>query len=338
VGRFGFGDPALSFNEVSVTEVGQRVECRWCHSQSPVGTTACDRCGAPLDTRDRVSDSGWREAPRLRDLAEIHFGDSTIQVDTGVVPVAEVSLSAADTVYFEHHAMLWKDDSVPMTVMTTPGGARRMLGDMPFVLSVAHGSGKVAFSRDASGAVVVLPIGPGMEIEVRGHAMLLSSGSVSYTFTKVPGLRTVFMAGTGMYFDKFTATSTPGILVLHGYGNVFQRTLAADETIELEPGGFLYKDSSVAMEVRTVDIGGASGGAAQGLQSARQLAGQGFRGLKAMRGLMKDGVAGAAEQLMGGGGASLANVFSSSYKMSLMKLTGPGRVGMQSMYQPKTTD
>lgn len=321
-----------------MTEVGQRVECRWCHSQSEVGTTSCDRCGAPLDTRDRVTDSGWREAPRLRDLTEIHFGASRLQIDAGVIPVAEVELGAGDSLYFEHHAMLWKHDNVPMAVMSTPGGARRLLGDLPFVLSVAHGAGRIAFARDAPGALVVLPVDPGTRIEVRGHALLLASGSVSYTFTKVPGLKTMFMAGTGMYFDEFTATEAPGVVVLHGYGNVFQRELAPGETIELEPGGFLYKDSSVAMEVRTVDIGGAAGGAAQGLQGAKQLAGKGFRGLKAMRELMQDGVAGAAEQLIGGGGASLAAAFSSNYKMSLMKLTGPGRVGLQSMYQPKTTD
>ena len=93
----------------------------------------------------------------------------TIEVDTGVVPVAEVSLGAGDSVYFEHHAMLWKQDTVPMTVMSSPGGSRRLLGDMPFVLSVAHGAGRLAFSRDAAGALVVLPIDPGTELEVRGH-------------------------------------------------------------------------------------------------------------------------------------------------------------------------
>jgi uncharacterized protein (AIM24 family) len=304
-----------------------------------VGTTSCDRCGAPLDTRDRVTDSGWREAPRLRDLTEISFGaGSSMQIDTGVVPVAELTLAEGDNVYFEHHAMLWKDDRVPMTVMSTPGGARRLLGDMPFVLSVAHGAGRLAFARDAAGALVVLPIDPGMQIDVRGHALLLASGAVSYTFSKVPGLKTMFMAGTGMYFDQFSVTGAAGVLVLHGYGNVFQRTLAPGETIELEPGGFLYKDASVTMEVHTVDIGGATGGAAQGLQGAKQLAGRGFRGLKAMRELMSDGIAGAAEQLMSGGGASLAGALSSPYKMTFMKLTGPGRVGMQSMYQPKVTD
>ncbi|MCW2523386.1 MAG: hypothetical protein JWO63_1721, partial [Frankiales bacterium] len=255
--------------------------------------TTCQRCGAPLDTRDRVSDSGWREAPRLRDLTEVGFGaGSTIQLDTGVIPVAELNLAEGDSVYFEHHAMLWKDDRLPMTVMSTPGGARRLLGDMPFVLSVAHGAGRLAFSRDAAGGLVVLPIDPGTQLDVRGHALLLASGAVSYTFSKVPGLKTAFMAGTGMYFDQFSVAEAPGVLVLHGYGNVFQRTLDDGETIELEPGGFLYKDASVAMEVRTVDIGGASGGAAQGLQGAKQLAGRGFRGLKAMRGMMQDGIAG----------------------------------------------
>ena len=33
--------------------------------------------------------------------------------------------------------------------------------------------------------------------------------------------------------------------MLHGYGNVFERTLAEGESIQVEPGGFLYKDASV---------------------------------------------------------------------------------------------
>jgi uncharacterized protein (AIM24 family) len=322
-----------------MTNVAERVECKWCHGQSPLGSPNCDRCGAPLDLRDRVSDSGWRQAPRLRDLTEVRFGSSSLQVDTGAVPVAELTLDPADTVFFEHHVMLWKDDSVPMSVMNTPGGAKRLLGDIPFVLSVAHGPGRIAFSRDAAGALVVLPIEPGTELEIRGHALLFASGTLTYTFTKVPGLKTMLMAGTGMYFDQFTATTGPGVLILHGYGNVFERTLAPGESIQLEPGGFLYKDSSVSMEVFNLDIRDASGNkATQGLQGAKQLAGRGFKGLKAMRELMSDGVVGAAGQLMGGGGAALADVFSSSTNVSLMRLTGPGRVGMQSMYQPRTTD
>ena len=105
-----------------MTDVGQRVECQWCHAHNLPDARSCDRCGAPLDQRDRVSDAGWRQAPRLKDLTQIHFGSSTIQVDGDMVPVAELALDAADAVFFEHHAMLWKDETVPMSVMDTPGG------------------------------------------------------------------------------------------------------------------------------------------------------------------------------------------------------------------------
>jgi uncharacterized protein (AIM24 family) len=322
-----------------VTDVAQRLECQWCGGPNRLDAQSCDRCGAPLDARKVVTDSGWREAPRLRDLTQVHFGASTVQVDGGVVPVAEFELDPSDSVFFEHHVMLWKDHSVPMSVMSTPGGARRMLGDLPFVLSVARGPGRLAFSRDAGGALVILPVEPGDQIEVRGHGLLAASGTLTYSFTKVPGLRTMLMAGTGMYFDNFTATTAPGVLVLHGYGNVFERRLGEGESIQLEPGGFLYKDATVGLEVEKVDIGGSGGGGvSQGLASAKQVAGKGFRGLKAMRELMQDGVAGAAGQLMSGGGAALAGVFQSNSQMVLMKLTGPGRIGMQSMYQHKATD
>jgi hypothetical protein len=87
--------------------------------------------------RDLVSDSGWRQAPRLRDLTEITFGASVFQIDGTVVPVADVNLGAGETVFFEHHVMLWKDENVFMSVMTAPGGMKRLVGDLPFVLSVA---------------------------------------------------------------------------------------------------------------------------------------------------------------------------------------------------------
>ena len=122
-------------------DTGQRVRCQWCHADNAVGARSCDRCGAPLDQRDAVSDAGWRQAPRLRDLTEIHFGSSSIQIDGDTVPVAEMTLDPADSVFFEHHAMLWKEESVPMSVMSTPGGLKRLVGDMPFVLSVAKGPG-----------------------------------------------------------------------------------------------------------------------------------------------------------------------------------------------------
>jgi uncharacterized protein (AIM24 family) len=266
---------------------GQRIECRWCKNQNPPEATSCLTCGAPLNIQDVVSDSGWREAPRLRDMTEIRFGQSTCQVEGEIVPVAEVNLGAGDSVYFEHHLMLWKDESVPMNVMTLPGGVKRAFAGMPFIVTVASGQGRIAFSRDATGELVVLPLHPGMELDVREHSFLLASHHISYSFERIKGLKNILFGGQGMYLDRFVTSSQPGLLLLHGYGNVFERTLSQGETILLEPGAFLYKDSSVKMDVETQKL---------------------------------------TTGLFGGTG------------MSLARMTGPGRVGIQSMYVHHHTD
>ena len=270
-----------------MTDVVQRIECQWCHAQSPVNARTCDTCGAPLDVKNLVTDSGWREAPRLRDMTEIRFGSSTCQVEGEVVPVAEMNLAEGDGVFFEHHVLLWKDESVGMSVMSTPGGAKRALAGMPFVVSMAAGPGRIAFSRDATGELVVLPLHPEMELDVREHAFLLATHSLTYSFVRIKGLRNILHGGEGMYMDRFVTTGEPGLLVLHGYGNVFERQLGQGESILVEPGAFLYKDSTVTMDVEQQKI--------------------------------KTGVFG-------------------RQGLFLARMTGPGRVGIQSMYVHHHTD
>ncbi len=265
----------------------ERIQCQWCQGINEKTALTCQFCGATLDIRDLVSESGWREAPRIRDMTEIHFSRSTCQVEGEIVPVAEINLAQGDAVYFEHHVLLWKDASVPMSVLQLPGGMKRMLAGMPFIISVAGGPGRVAFSRDATGEIVVLPLHPGMELDVREHAFLLASNNIGYSFVRIKGLRNILFGGQGMFMDRFITQNTAGLLVLHGYGNVFERVLRPNETILIEPGAFLYKDSSVRMDVQ-------------------------------------------AQQLTSGlfGGTA----------MSLALMTGPGRVGIQSMYVHHVTE
>jgi uncharacterized protein (AIM24 family) len=205
-------------------------------------------CGAPLDVANKVSDSGWREAPKLRDMSEFRFSQSTVQVEGDLVPVAEINLSPQDGVYFEHHVMLWKDQSVPLSSLRTAGGMKRTLGGMPHIVSVANGPGRVAFSHNAPGELVVLPLHPGMELDVREHAFLLASHSIQYSFVRIKGLANVLHGGSGMWMDRFVTSQYPGLLMLHGNGDVLERMLRPGEKIMVEPGGFLYKDSSVQMQ------------------------------------------------------------------------------------------
>jgi uncharacterized protein (AIM24 family) len=265
----------------------QRIACDWCGAQSPPNATSCVACGAPLNVKNLVSDSGWREAPRLKDMSEVHFGSSICQVEGEIVPVAEITLGGQDAIFFEHHVMLWKDDSVRMDVMPLQGGIKRALAGMPFVVSVASGVGRIAFSRDASGELVLLPLHPGMEMDVREHAFLLSSHSIEYSYTRIQGLRNILFAGQGMFMDRFVTRAQPGLLVLHGYGNVFERRLKPGESVMLEPGAFLYKDASVTMNVET---------------------------------------------------QKLTTGFFGGVGMNLARMTGPGRLGIQSMYHHHKTD
>lgn len=333
-----------------MTDVEQRIECRWCHHQSPASARSCDHCGAPLDVRDVVTDSGWREAPRLRDLTQFHWSGSSLQVDAGVVPVVEISLSPEDWVFFEHHAMLWKDETVPMSVMPSPGGARRLLGGVPFVQSVARGPGRLAFSRDAPGEIVVLPIDAPAEVDVREHGLLLATGTLTFTFEKLPGVRAMLASGSGMYLDRFVAQSAPGLLVLHGYGNVFQRQLAEGETILVEPGAFFYKDSTVAMETTSVNFKGdavvapsppepAAEAAAPAAVPEQKHGGLFGRLKQASSAINVGGLAAAAGSLRAGGGiGGVLSGLAGGGGSTVLRMRGPGRVGIQSMFKPHETD
>ncbi len=259
----------------------ERIPCQWCQSMNEKTALTCRSCGAPLDIRNLVSESGWREAPRIKDMTEIQFNASTCQVEGEIVPVAEINLAPRDAIFFEHHVMLWKDERVPLSVMQLGGGFKRAFAGMPFIISVASGPGRIAFSRDATGELVVLPLHPGMELDVREHAFLLASHQINYSFVRVKGLTNILFGGQGMYMDRFVTGGAQGLLILHGYGNVFERRLAPGESIMVEPGAFLYKDSTVTMNVEFQKLG------------------TGFFG---------------------------------GTTMSLARMTGPGRIGIQSMY------
>jgi len=264
----------------NVSDAVERLKCNWCQGMNLKTALSCQFCGAPLNLADVVSESGWREAPRLKDMTEFHFFNSTCQVEGEIVPVAEINLAKGDGIYFEHHVMLWKDPAVPMSVLQLPGGMKRVLAGMPFIISVAQGPGRVAFSRDATGELVVLPLHPGMELDVREHAFLLASSNITYSFERIKGLRNILFGGQGMYMDRFVTAQQSGLLLLHGYGNVFERTLKQGESILVEPGAFLYKDSSVQMNVQMQQLTtGLFGGSAMSLA---QMVGPGRVGIQSM--------------------------------------------------------
>ncbi len=92
----------------------------------------------------------------------------------------------------------------------------------------------------------------------------------------------MLLGSTGFFIDRFHCMRGEGVVWLHGYGNVFEVTLGPGQSIDIEPGGWIYKDTTVQMDTQ-------------------------FQRLS-------------------------TGVFASAGQLVWNRFTGPGRVGIQSMY------
>lgn len=164
-----------------------------------------------------------------------------------LVPVLHVWLDGSMPVYFEHHVVLWKDPPLQIG-MRGKGGFKRMLAGLPVFQTEARGPGEIAFSRDDAGHVFPLHLPAGTSVLVREHQYLAASGNLDYTYQRIKGFANMMVGNSGFFIDQFTAGQQEGVLWLHGYGNVFEKTLAPGEQIDVEPGGWIYRDGSVQME------------------------------------------------------------------------------------------
>ncbi|HEX5412051.1 MAG TPA: AIM24 family protein [Terriglobia bacterium] len=177
------------------------------------------------------------------------FAGVKYHVQGELVPVLSVELSAMP-IYFEHHVLLWKDTQVEIGVKTISGAFKRMVAGMPILMTEARGPGRIAFSRDGAGHVFGLHLSQGQSVDVREHQFLAATESLDYGFTRVKGASNILFGGTGFFIDKFACRQSEGIVWLHGYGNVFEIDLKAGEQIDLEPGGWIYKDPTVQMQTQ----------------------------------------------------------------------------------------
>jgi uncharacterized protein (AIM24 family) len=177
------------------------------------------------------------------------FAGVTYHIEGELVPVLRLELSSVP-VYFEHYILLWKDLNVQIGIKPLSGGLKRVLAGMPVFLTEVRGPGDICFSRDGAGHIFGIHLKPGERVDMREHQFLAATGNVEYGFSRVKGVSNMLLGGTGFFVDHFTAQSGEGIVWVHGYGNVFEVTLATGEKIDIEPGGWVYKDPTVTMETQ----------------------------------------------------------------------------------------
>ena len=155
-------------------------KCAWCNTISDGTALSCPGCGISIDIRQTVTKSGWIEMPGRHDMAKIQFGNSYLQIEGEYVPVADFALAPGDGVYFTHHVLLWMEPRVKMTTMSLKGAWKRLFAGMPLIMTQAEGPGHIAFSQDQSGELIALPIQPGGAIDVREHIFLAATSNVTY--------------------------------------------------------------------------------------------------------------------------------------------------------------
>lgn len=175
------------------------------------------------------------------------FAGVRYHIEGELVPVLHVELFQMP-IYFEHHILLWKDPTVDIGIKPLAGAFKRMLAGMPVFMTETRGMGRIGFSRDGAGHILPIHLAAGQALDVREHQFLAATNNVDFTFTWVKGAANVLFGGAGLFIDTFSARGHEGIVWLHGFGNVFQVTLQAGEQIDIEPGGWLYKDPSVQMQ------------------------------------------------------------------------------------------
>jgi uncharacterized protein (AIM24 family) len=230
--------------------------CRYCRQVSDPTQASCIRCGAPVDVRASVSDSGWQAQPPIKDMARIQFGQSRLQIEGTLVPVADFALAPSEWVYFSHHSLLWADQSAQLAAMPMKGGLKRRMAGLPLVMMQGSGPGHLALSDNHAGELIALPLQNGQSIWVREHRFVAASGNISYDWQST---HIWFRTGTGddtethyplgQFGDTFTAHQTPGLLLVHSPGNTFVRDLRAGETLLIQPTSLIYRDITVRMQL-----------------------------------------------------------------------------------------
>ncbi len=171
--------------------------CPYCRQASDTADHTCPHCGAPVDVRRHVSSSGWAEQPPIRDMARIHFARSTCQISGTYVPVADMGLHEQDLVYFSHHVLLHAAPTVRLEALKMQRGWNRVLSGMPLVMMKAPGPGHVAFSHDSPGETIAIPLPADHAVDVVEHRFLVATGNVQYTWRS-----------SGIWYDTGSADDT----------------------------------------------------------------------------------------------------------------------------------
>jgi uncharacterized protein (TIGR00266 family) len=173
-----------------------------------------------------------------------------------VMQSLDVYLSPGESMYTESGGMAWMKGNVEMKTDTRgglmAGLGRKLAGESLFMTTYTNrdaAESLVVFTPEAPGKIVPVKLGANQSIICQRDAFMCAETTVEIVMHFRKRLGAGFFGGEGFVLQKVTG---PGYAFLEIPGEVREYSLAAGETMRIDPGHIAFFEPSVSYDVTTV--------------------------------------------------------------------------------------
>ncbi len=172
-----------------------------------------------------------------------------------VMQSVDVYLSQGEAVYTESGGMAWMRGDIEMTTNTRgglmAGLGRALAGESLFMTTYTCRSGKglVVFTPEAPGKVLDFQLAAGQSLICQKDAFMCAENSVELKMHFRKKLGAGLFGGEGFILQKVTG---PGVVFLEIPGEVREYTLAAGESMRVDPGHIALFEPTVKYDINRV--------------------------------------------------------------------------------------
>ena len=169
--------------------------------------------------------------------------------------VAIVELEENEFVQAEAGSMFYIEGNVDMN-LRMPGGwvgglKRMFLGEsfmLPVFKSKSSGS-KVAFAPPYPGKIIELEVTPDKIWQAQKNSFLFAYGNISINISFIRKFKVGFFGGEGFILEKFLGN---GKVFINCGGMAIEKTLAQNETIQVDTGCIVAFEDSIKYDVKRI--------------------------------------------------------------------------------------
>jgi uncharacterized protein (TIGR00266 family) len=168
---------------------------------------------------------------------------------------AVFELDAGEFVQAEAGSMFFMEGDIDMD-LRMPGGwvgglKRMFLGEsfmLPVFKSKSAGS-KVALAPPYPGKIIELEVTPEKIWQAQKNSFLFACGNISINISFIRKFKVGFFGGEGFILEKFSGT---GRVFINCGGMAVEKTLAQDETIQVDTGCIVAFEESIKYDVKRI--------------------------------------------------------------------------------------